>query len=94
MAGRAGGQVRQPDEADRPDVVIPVTALFSPEIDGASFVWVIDESSNTASRRQVEVQSLTTAGLVVESGLELGEVVATAGVHFLTEGQQVRPVVE
>ncbi len=94
MAGRAGGQVRQPDAADRPDVVIPVTALFSPEMDGASFVWVIDENSNTASRRQVEVESLSSTGLVISEGLDQGEVVATAGVHFLNEGQRVRPVAE
>jgi multidrug efflux pump subunit AcrA (membrane-fusion protein) len=74
--------------------VIPVTAVFSPEIEGQSYVWVIDESTNTVSQREVEIGALVSSGLAVQSGLESGEMIATAGVHFLREGQQVKPLVE
>jgi RND family efflux transporter MFP subunit len=93
MAGRASGKVRQPGDAEKPDIVIPVTAVFSPESDGKSYVWVIDESGNTVSRREVEIQSVMRSGMVVKQGLERGEMIATAGVHFLTEGQQIRPMI-
>ena len=95
MAGRASGEVRQLGGVEQqPDIVIPVTSVFSPEVDGKSYVWVIDESANTVSRRKVEIQALANSGLVVGQGIEPGEIIATAGVHFLTEGQQVRPEFE
>ena len=71
-----------------------MTAVYSPGEDSKSYVWVIDESAKTVSQREVDIQALVTSGLVVKSGIEPGEIIATAGVHFLSEGQQVRPVVE
>ena len=94
MAGRAIGQVRAPDDAQQLDIVIPVTAVFSPEMEGKSYVWVIDEAANTVSRREVQIETLTASGLAVREGIEPGEIIATAGVHFLTEGQQVRPTIQ
>jgi RND family efflux transporter MFP subunit len=94
MAGRASGEVRQPSEAERPDIVIPVTAVFSPKAGSDSYVWVIDESTNTVSRRAIRVGNLTSTGLVIEEGIAYGETIATAGVHFLDEGQQVRPMTQ
>lgn len=93
MAGRASGKVRQRGDAEQPEIVIPVTATFSPESDGKSYVWVIDESDNTVSRREVTIQAARSSGMVVNQGLEPGEMIATAGVHFLTEGQQIRPMI-
>ena len=93
MAGRAAVKVRQPSDTERPDIVIPVTAAFSPEGDGKSYVWVIDESANTVSQREVEIQAVMSSGMVVKHGIEPGEMIATAGVHFLTDGQQVRPMI-
>jgi hypothetical protein len=42
----------------------------------------------------VQIENLVSAGLMVREGLEPGELIATAGVHFLTEGQQVRPTIQ
>lgn len=94
MAGRGTAQVRHPDNAGQPEIIIPVTSVISREIEGSSYVWVVDESTNTVSRREVEIETLISSGLVVKAGLEAGEVIATAGVHFLTEGQQVRPAIQ
>jgi RND family efflux transporter MFP subunit len=90
MAGRVFGTARAPDEA-RLDIVIPVTAVFSPAAEDGSCVWVIDPSSNTVARREVRIGQLVSGGYVVQSGLETGELIATAGVHFLKEGQEVAP---
>tara|TARA_R110002126_G_scaffold150368_14_gene296644 strand:- start:1351 stop:2439 length:1089 start_codon:yes stop_codon:yes gene_type:complete len=74
---------------------IPASAIFMPgdvNLDAQqSFVWVYDEPSGTVQRRQITVSSLTSAGAAVLSGLSAGEQIVTAGVHQLTEGQQVRP---
>ena len=75
MAGRAQGTPRPPDGEKRMSLVIPVTAVFADVATDTSAVWVIDEST----------------GHTVEEGLEPGELIATAGVTFLKEGQIVVP---
>lgn len=94
MAGRvsAGRPRRGADE--RLDIVIPVTAVFSPGAENRSYVWVIDASTNTVTRRGVEIGHLISGGYVVEAGLQPGQIIATAGVHFLTEGQEVNPLIQ
>lgn len=94
MAGRASGVARPPGDEQEHNIVIPVTAVFAPEAENESFVWVIDASSNTVSRREVQVARLTSSGYVIDAGLEPDEMIATAGVHFLQEGQQVRPEIQ
>jgi RND family efflux transporter MFP subunit len=91
MAGRANGEGGPPEAGA--EIVVPVSAVFSPT-EGGAFVWVIDESSNTVRRRDVEIDTLSSAGYVIAGGLEAGEVIATAGVHFLEEGQEVRPQIQ
>lgn len=93
MAGRVSGVVRLPDD-EKIKIVIPVTSVFAAESDKKSYVWVIAPASNTVSRRAVQLGELTSGGYVISAGLEPGETIATAGVHFLTEGQQVRPEIQ
>jgi RND family efflux transporter MFP subunit len=80
------------DEAGAEPLTIPASAVFSDE-QGASNIWVVDEAAVTVHRRPVRVGPVTgTEGIVVLEGLEPGERVVTAGVHFLREGQQIRLV--
>jgi RND family efflux transporter MFP subunit len=92
MAGKALGDVQAPDQGDRLDLVVPNAAIFSPAAGTENYVWVIDPARNTVSRREVELGSLVSTGIIIQSGLQTGELIATAGVHFLQEGQTVRPV--
>jgi RND family efflux transporter MFP subunit len=88
MAGRASG--RPPDEYYGTEALeVPVSAVFSPEDDGKTYVWVIDDASKTVSSREVATTQLTDRGIRIASGLEAGEWIATAGVNYLEEGQQV-----
>ncbi len=94
MAGRAsGGRPRQGADEEL-DIVIPVTAVFSPVAENRSYVWVIDASTNTVTRREVEIGHLISGGYVLEAGLQPGELIATAGVHFLTGEQKVNPLIQ
>lgn len=93
MAGRVRGRPDLP-EGEEIKIIIPVTAVFAPEPEKTSFVWIIDESSNAVSRREIRLGESTSAGYIVTEGLAKGEVIATAGVHFLSEGQVVSPVFE
>ncbi len=88
MAGVAYGE-RQAASASDKSVQVPVTALFAPDDSGQSYVWVIDKGK-TAQRRAVTVERLSDTGVRISEGLQPGEWIAVAGVHFLTEGQEVR----
>lgn len=91
MAGRATGE----DENQAPvGIVVPVSAVFSGEDPATTFVWVIDDATKTVGRRQVETGELVDNGQPVTEGLEAGEWIATAGVHYLKEGQKVRLLTE
>lgn len=90
MAGEAEVMVRVPDDRTAMGIEVPLSAVFSPEEAGASFVWIVDPTSHRVSRRAVELDELTASGIRVISGLEPGETIVTAGVNFLEEGQQVR----
>ncbi len=90
MAGTATGTA--PAELDQVAIVVPVSAVFSPEDVAQSFVWIIDQQDKTVARREVKVGELTSRGLQILDGLAPGELIATAGVHYLREGQPVRPL--
>jgi len=90
MAGSArAGVMEKPNNEDESGVVVPLGAVFSPDTMKESFVWVIDESSKTVSRRSVKTGLLQTGGITVIEGLQSGEWIATAGVHSLHDGQKV-----
>lgn len=74
-------------------IIIPASAVLAGD-SGTSLVWTIDEDSQTVARRQIEVQGVSSDGVVINSGLQPGEWIATAGVHSLREGQQVRIIDE
>ena len=87
MAGRATADVSRPGASG---LVVPVASVFSVAGEDGSYVWVIDEASDTVTRRAIETGQVTPHGIIVTSGIEVGEWVATAGVNSLREGQQVR----
>ncbi len=91
MAGKVMGEARSQATEGAAAILVPMTSVFSPESGDKSFVWVIDGATNTVSRREVKLGELGAAGVAVQEGLQAGELIAIAGVHFLTEGQHVRP---
>jgi membrane fusion protein, multidrug efflux system len=67
---------------------IPLTAFT--QKDGSTFVFIVEPATTTVSKRAVSVDSPTSGGLRVTSGLTKGDLVVVAGVQFLTPGQPVR----
>ncbi len=90
MAGKVRGKPPKEMASGRLGVEVPVAAVFTDETSGDSFVWVIDESSLTVSKRQIEVDRLGDRGVRVLSGLKEDELIASAGVNYLFEGQKVK----
>jgi hypothetical protein len=63
---------------------VPASAVLTK--DGDTFVWVIDLPASTVSLRKVALS----ADGSVNGGLAAGTRIVTAGIHSLTQGQQVR----
>ncbi len=79
------------DEAEGA-VFVPLIAVGE-DRNGQRFVFVLesgDQENYRASRRNVEVGEPSQSGLTILSGLEEGELIATAGVRRLLDGQEVR----
>ena len=91
MAGKATGE---PDTSEMGKLAIgkqvPVTAILSPDDIEKTYVWIIDEQSNSVSKREVTIGKLTDTGIMVTDGLQAGDLIAIAGVHYLREGMEVR----
>ena len=71
-----------------PVVALPLSALF--EKNGSPAVWVLDQPSGSVALRPVAVSRYETDTVVIAHGLAKGDVVVTAGVNTLREGQKVR----
>jgi len=90
MAGKAFVTAELPEDAKEVGIEVPATAVFSAGDPDKSFVWVVDDTDKTLSRREVQIGQLTSFGIMVKAGLEAGEWIVVKGVHSLAEGQQVR----
>jgi RND family efflux transporter MFP subunit len=71
-----------------PIIEIPASALTRYNRQPA--VWIVDPSSRTVSIRNVEVLRFDQVQAAVAGGLDVGEIVVTAGVQALHPGQKVR----
>lgn len=90
MAGKAQGTPPQDKNIRTFGIEIPITSVFTDEGSGDTFVWVIDVTKSVVHKRQVETGEIADNGIQVLSGLDEGEIIASAGVHYLFEGQKVK----
>lgn len=87
-AMRLGSTVTGRLELDAvPGIAIPAVALT--QLDGKPAVWVVDPRTSTVALRRIEIRSNDATMVQVESGLNPGDVVVTAGVQVLRPGQKV-----
>ena len=66
---------------------VPGTAII--EEAGKQFVWVVDEQSMTVARKPITPKGSNRLGMLIH-GLEKGQLLVTAGVHNLSEGQKIK----
>jgi RND family efflux transporter MFP subunit len=92
MAGRVKGSAKLPDQVEEGGFLIPESAVFSDD-ENQPFVWVIDANSMTVGLQPVTQVRLTSTGMRVK-GLSVGQLIATAGVDYLKDGQKVRMLPE
>lgn len=71
-----------------PGIELPSSALTS--ADGRPAVWVVNPADSTVQLRHVEVLRHDPARVIIAEGVDPGDVVVTAGVQALRQGQKVR----
>jgi len=69
-------------------IELPATALT--QFNRQPAVWIVDPTSNLVAIRNVDVLRYDPAMVAISAGLDVGEIVVTAGVQALHPGQQVR----
>lgn len=92
MAGKATGEGPKQGEGseEQRGQPVPVSAIFSPDDIDKTYVWIIDEKSKKVTKHEVTTGKLTDYGILITEGLDTGVWIATAGVHNLREGMEVR----
>lgn len=78
-------------EGSRESIVVPLGSVVTSD-DGLTSVWRVDPESMEIERVPVTTGAMTKAGLEIVSGLKASDQILAAGVHFVTEGQKVRPL--
>jgi multidrug efflux system membrane fusion protein len=74
------------DQSADSNIVLPLTALH--EEKGATVVWLVKDSK--AVLTPVTISGTSGNNVLVSQGVSVGDTIVVAGVHFLSEGQQVR----
>jgi multidrug efflux pump subunit AcrA (membrane-fusion protein) len=73
--------------------LVPLSVLV-PEggknLQGIASVFVYDSASSTIRKRKIAVGGIRNNQLAVTEGLQPGDLVASAGVSFLNDGQKVK----
>ena len=70
-------------------LAVPIAAILM-GAEKATFVFIYDEKSSTVKKTQIKVLNLRENDVIIEpETLKAGDILATAGVPFLTDGQKV-----
>lgn len=67
---------------------LPLTAIY--DADGTPRVWVVNPKTSRVSQRAVTLAQMQKNAALVSTGLNDRDVIVTAGVNLLHDGQQVR----
>ena len=78
----------RPDK--QPVAEVPLAAIFQQGTQPA--VWLVDPRTGIVSLRPVTIARWRNDTAAISAGVRDGDLIATAGVHKLEEGQKVKPM--
>lgn len=85
--------IEEPLIGGRSGFLLPLSVLApegGKELQGKGTVFVYDTGSSTVRKRAITVGGVRDNRLVVTEGIAAGDIVASAGVSYLVEGQKVK----
>lgn len=68
---------------------VPLSAIAPGEQTGEGFLFIYDPTSSTVRRSAVRATGPLASNMVAVTGVAVGDIIATAGVNFLLDGQRV-----
>jgi RND family efflux transporter MFP subunit len=86
----AEATLRLPEADTDASYFVPLAAIAPGEQSGEGFVFVYDQQSSTVRRTPVHSAGPLAGNMVAVTGVGSGDVVASAGVAFLADGQKVK----
>lgn len=73
-------------------VKIPASSVVADGL--GAFVWIFDEGQGVVVKQRIKATEVTADGVLIDKGLQGGELIVVAGTHLLNEGQKVKRFVE
>jgi RND family efflux transporter MFP subunit len=86
-------RIEEPLIGGRSGFLLPLTVLApegGKELQGKGTVFVYDSGSSTVKKRAITVGGVRDDRLVVTEGVAAGDIVASAGISYLVDGQKVK----
>ncbi|MCP4987819.1 MAG: efflux RND transporter periplasmic adaptor subunit [Colwellia sp.] len=71
-----------------PSIKVPLTSI-SAGLENKTFVFVFNAKEKIVQRREIKTENILNNQVYISAGLQPGDIIATAGVAFLRDGQQV-----
>jgi membrane fusion protein, multidrug efflux system len=72
------------------EVTLPIHAFATGKGNTEAYVFVYDQQTSTVKKVQVETKGGFDNNVIITHGIKPGDIVAIAGVSFLTDGQKVK----
>jgi multidrug efflux pump subunit AcrA (membrane-fusion protein) len=85
--------IEEPLIGGRSGFLVPLSVLApegGKELQGVGTVFLYDSGSSTVKKHGITLGGVRDNRLVVTEGLEAGDIVASAGVSYLIDGQKVK----
>ena len=78
------------EESGDSTYLVPISAIAPSDKPGQGFVYIYDAKSQTVKRTPIKGKGATDNFAHIFEGINAGDVVASAGVSFLRDGQKVK----
>ncbi len=78
------------EEGVESGLLVPLAAIAPADLPGQGYAFIYDPATQTVKKRLVKGKGAIDNFVNVYEGIKAGDVVAVAGVTFLTDGQKVR----
>jgi len=85
----AEANLKLQDEDPEAGYLIPIHALLPAAEPNRGFVFVFDPDTSTVKKTAVRSRGAGQNKVIVDEGLEVGDVIAVAGVSYLADGMEV-----
>ncbi|MCL1067545.1 efflux RND transporter periplasmic adaptor subunit [Shewanella olleyana] len=72
--------------------IVPASAVLKRDVDGKSVIWAYSDESGTVKQHIVTIGNVTTHGIEIIDGINIGDQIVVAGVQYLSEDQAVKPL--